>query len=75
MTSVPASQIRYTVSDSAGTITNIVLGDVTGDSWIYGVGFSEIKEESGGDWNGEPITYDTYYLTIKYWDGSAESGK
>ena len=75
LTSVPASQIRYTVSDSAGTITNIVLGDVTGDSWIYGVGFSEIKEESGGDWNGEPITYDTYYLTIKYWDGSAESGK
>ena len=75
LTSVPASQIRYTVSDSADTITNIVLGDVTGDSWIYGVGFSEIKEESGGDWNGEPITYDTYYLTIKYWDGSAESGK
>lgn len=38
LTSVPAAQIRYTVQDNAGTITNIVLGDVTGDSWIYGIG-------------------------------------
>lgn len=39
--SVQSSQIRYTTSDSAGTITNIVLGDVTGDSWIYGIGFGD----------------------------------
>ena len=38
LTSIPAAQIRYTVQDNAGTITNIVLGDVTGDSWIYGIG-------------------------------------
>ena len=36
LTSVPASQIKYTVQDNAGTVTNIVLGDVTGESWIYG---------------------------------------
>lgn len=38
LTSIPAAQIRYTVQDNAGTITNVVLGDVTGDSWIYGIG-------------------------------------
>ena len=38
LTSIPAAQIRYTLQDNAGTITNIVLGDVTGDSWIYGIG-------------------------------------
>ena len=32
LTSVPASQIKYTVQDNAGTVTNIVLGDVTGEA-------------------------------------------
>lgn len=41
LTSVPASQIKYTVQDNAGTVTNIVLGDVTGESWIYGVGYGK----------------------------------
>ena len=40
-TSVPASQIKYTVQDNAGTVTNIVLGDVTGESWIYGIGYGK----------------------------------
>ena len=38
---VPSSDIRYTVTDSAGTITNIILGDVTGESWLYGIGYGE----------------------------------
>lgn len=43
---VPSSDIRYTVTDSAGTITNIILGDVTGESWLYGIGYGEkIKGE------------------------------
>ena len=41
LTSVPASQIKYTVQDNAGTVTNIVLGDVTGESWIYGMGYGK----------------------------------
>lgn len=59
LTSVPASQIKYTVQDTAGTVTNIVLGDVTGESWIYGVGYGKRKNsapksdelvEIGGEW-------------------------
>ena len=59
LTSVPASQIKYTVQDNAGTVTNIVLGDVTGESWIYGVGYGKRKNsapksdelvEIGGEW-------------------------
>ena len=41
LTSVPASQIKNTVQDNAGTVTNIVLGDVTGESWIYGIGYGK----------------------------------
>ena len=41
LTSVTASQIKYTVQDNAGTVTNIVLGDVTGESWIYGIGYGK----------------------------------
>lgn len=41
LTLVPASQIKYTVQDNAGTVTNIVLGDVTGESWIYGIGYGK----------------------------------
>lgn len=41
LTSVPASQIKYTVQDNAGTVTNIILGDVTGESWIYGIGYGK----------------------------------
>lgn len=44
LTSVPASQIKYTVQDNAGTVTNIVLGDVTGESWIYGIGYGKKKK-------------------------------
>lgn len=40
---VPSSDIRYTVTDSAGTITTVILGDVTGDSWLYGMGHGEKK--------------------------------
>lgn len=40
---VSSSDIRYTVTDSAGTITTVILGDVTGDSWLYGMGYGETK--------------------------------
>ena len=43
LSKVPSSDIRYTVTDSAGTITTVILGDVTGDSWLYGMGYGEKK--------------------------------
>ena len=46
LTSVPASQIKYTVQDNAGTVTNIVMGDVTGESWIYGIGYGKRKNSA-----------------------------
>ncbi len=42
---VPSSDIRYTVTDSAGTITTVILGDVTGDSWLYGMGYGEKNQK------------------------------
>lgn len=51
---VPSSDIRYTVTDSAGTITTVILGDVTGDSWLYGMGYGEkIKNDSYFDEPGD----------------------
>lgn len=51
---VPSSDIRYTVTDSAGTITTVILGDVTGDSWLYGMGYGEkIKDDSYFDEPGD----------------------
>lgn len=59
---VESGQIRYTITDSAGTITNIVLGDVTGESWMYGIGMGEVRE------NGET---ETNFVKLKYWNGTA----
>ena len=63
---VPSKDIRYTVLDSAGTVTNIVLGDVTGESWIYGIGYGSTHSQP----TGEGETYDTYKVTLKYWNGT-----
>lgn len=83
LTSVPASQIKYTVQDNAGTVTNIVLGDVTGESWIYGIGYGKrIKGDLHipSNWNGmseeeqkkyekDPDHYNYTYMVIpKYWE-------
>ncbi len=46
LSKVPSSDIRYTVTDSAGTITTVILGDVTGDSWLYGMGASKRNERT-----------------------------
>lgn len=61
---VDSSQIRYTVTDSAGTVTNIVLGDVTGESWMYGIAYGENRA------NGES---ETNFVRLKYWDGSGSA--
>lgn len=59
---VESNQIRYAVTDSAGTVTNIILGDVTGDSWTYGIAYSESRDEDGQE---------AYFIRLKYWNGSA----
>ena len=67
---VPSSDIRYTVTDSAGTITTVILGDVTGDSWLYGMGFGErIKDDT------DPDTYKEEKVVLRYWDADANDTK
>lgn len=83
LTSVPASQIKYTVQDNAGTVTNIVLGDVTGESWIYGIGYgkrikgnlhipsnwNDMLEEEQKKYEKDPDHYNyTYTVIPKYWE-------
>lgn len=63
LTSVPASQIKYTVQDNAGTVTNIVLGDVTGDSWYYGFAYSRKEWQ---DLGAGP--FDVNFVVLRYWD-------
>ena len=67
---VPSSDIRYTVTDSAGTITNIILGDVTGESWLYGIGYGErIKDPTSDD----PDHYSEERVVLRHWaDSKAE---
>ena len=67
---VPSSDIRYTVTDSAGTITTVILGDVTGDSWLYGMGYGErIKDDT------DPDTYKEEKVVLRYWDADANNTK
>ena len=68
---VPSSDIRYTVTDSAGTITTVILGDVTGESWLYGMGYGEkIKDNSYFD---EPNDNDT--VNNKTWGSYSDEEK
>ena len=88
LTSIPAAQIRYTVQDNAGTITNIVLGDVTGDSWIYGIGSGKRVKGAPNtplNWNNmndadkekylaDPSHYSyTYSVIMKYWENGKQA--
>lgn len=57
---VPSNQIRNTFVDSAGTITAVVLGDVTGKSWLYGIGYSH---STGVDDDA------THTAGLRYWNG------
>lgn len=73
---VQSGQIRYTVTDSAGTITNIVLGDVTGESWMYGIAYGEKRGTPAADTEEEESDLGTdsdneqYFLKLRYWTGS-----
>lgn len=68
---VPSSDIRYTVTDSAGTITTVILGDVTGESWLYGIGHGE-KIKSDPDFD-EPD--EDAIISGKRWGNWSETDK
>lgn len=57
-----SADIRYAATDSAGNVTALVLGDVTGDAWNYGAWYFTI----GKDANGEEDGLNT--ATLKYYD-------
>lgn len=83
---VPSSDIRYTVTDSAGTITTVILGDVTGNSWLYGMGYGITKspsfddetivgDKAWGDYTEEEKknykeAHATRTVLLKHWDPS-----
>lgn len=47
-------------------MTNIVLGDVTGESWIYGIGYG--KRDKTDEENGNSPEY----VVLRHWDGAKQ---
>ena len=72
LSSIPSSDIRYTVADNSGSITNIILGDVTGESWVYGMGniISDYSKPDEDVWKNmsaeEQRQYKNDHETYKY---------
>ena len=73
METVPSKGIETVVTDGAGTVIAIVMGDVTGESWVWGavegastVTYREIGNEGDADYQKIPI-YD-YKVKIQYLD-------
>ena len=54
------------MQDNAGTVTNIVLGDVTGESWIYGIGYGKRDKTDEEDGNSPE------YVVLRHWDGAKQ---
>ncbi|NBI81151.1 S-layer homology domain-containing protein [Clostridiaceae bacterium] len=78
---VPADQIISTKQDSSGTVISIVLKDVTGDSWVYGMVKDTtivterppyIDEETGIEITPEP-DYDYRVTMTTLLDGKSET--
>lgn len=67
---VPADKIYSTRTDSTGTIVSIILTDVSGESWIYGMVEAKAEENTPAmtttDENGEEVTIPaTYNYSVK----------
>lgn len=70
-TTVKAEKIRFTMSDSSGNITVIVLADVSGKGWEYGMLSVLPVEETLLDPAGNPYQAITsYQLTVKQAEGN-----
>jgi|GEM_PF-1359998 len=68
---VKAEKIRYTLTDSSGTISVIVLADVSGKGWEYGMLSVQPVEETLLDPSGNPYQAITSYrLTVRQAEGS-----
>ncbi len=63
---VKGEQIRYTISDSSGQVVVVVLADVSGKGWEYGMLTVQPVEETLLDPLGNPYQAITsYQLTVK----------
>lgn len=68
---VESRQIRYIVTDTAGTVTNIVLGDVTGESWVYGIAYGEKRADGQADSDLDSTI--SNFVKLKHWTGSSSA--
>lgn len=67
---IQSKDIRYVHSDSAGTVSAIVLGDVTGDAWNYGfASFTSAKLDEDGTPTGKDE------VTLRYYDYEGKARK
>lgn len=64
---IASADIRYAATDSAGNITALVLGDVTGDAWNYGAWYFAAggqKDDVTGEW----VNDGQNTATLKFYD-------
>lgn len=69
--SIATTDIRFTVLDSAGSITAIVLGDVTGQGWLYGYATVTETQESSGSLGGDSATNTVYNVRFNTYENGA----
>lgn len=64
---ISAKEIRTTLLDSSGSVVGIVLGDVTGYGWQYGIAYGNAvkgEQTAGFDEGREPEYNYTYSVTL-----------
>ncbi|MGE4548879.1 MAG: S-layer homology domain-containing protein [Intestinibacillus sp.] len=68
---VPSGKIRGTLTDTSGSVTGIVLDDVTGYGWQYGIGSGNRIQgdliEKFGDETGDPEYNYNYSVVLTCW--------
>ena len=71
--SIAASDIRSTITDNAGSVIAIVLDDVTGKGWQYGMAYGNSKSTSspGLDDDDKIVNYDNSVTLRTIEDGKA----
>ena len=63
---IPSKKIRATIADTSGNIVGVVLDDVTGYGWQYGIGSSSrnVLPVEGRD---DDASYTTYAVILTCW--------
>lgn len=81
---IAAKDIETVVTDGSGTVIALVLGDVTGEAWVWGAvdGVSEVQAErpvgdgeydEDGNWTGDTIIVYDYKVRIQYLDAEGKA--